>query len=98
MEKMVCNKDVCNLNEGIIEELTKVENLLWATIESCLNKECNSEYYAENEGANNISAERNKYITILTIALEHLTHIKNLNGTLEDMIIKASLEKLKRKN
>ena len=95
MEKLVCNADVNEINESIIDELQTVESLLKLTVESCLNKECNSEYYA-NDSTAQISAERNKYISTLLLALERLKHVQALNCEIEDLIIKSSMENLKK--
>ena len=97
MKNLVSNEEVNDLNEIIIDELLTVESLLRATVESCLNKECNSEYYAKNDFTSKISAERNRYINMLSLAIERLNRVQELTGEIEDLIIKASMAKLNTK-
>ena len=97
MENLVCNREVNELNENIIDELITVESLLRSTMESCLNKECNSEYYATNDFTSKISAERNRYINMLTLAIERLKRVQELNSNIENLIIKASTAQIKAK-
>lgn len=94
MNKNILYEEVSRLNEKIFDELAKVENILYTTMKSCINKECNSEYYV-NCNSSNISEERNSYITMLSIALEHLKLGQNFNNQIENFIIQTSMEKIK---
>ncbi len=90
MKKILNSSDVNCINENMINELYTLESLVKTTVENCLNKECNSEYYREQDRKKKISEERNDYINILTIALSKIKHIQMLNTEIENLIIKSS--------
>lgn len=90
MKKILNSSDVNCINENMINELYTLESLVKTTVENCLNKECSSEYYREDERKKKISEERNNYINILTVALSKIKHIQMLNTEIENLIIKSS--------
>ena len=94
MKKVMCSQTVNDLNELIIDELTTVESLVKATMNSCLSRECSSQYYNQKELSSKLSEERNSYISMLGVALEKIKHIQSLNTAIENLIIEESLSKL----
>lgn len=95
-QQLFCDEVNC-INETMINELFSVESLVQTTLESCLRKECDSQYYEGSNISSKISAERNNYINMLEIALEKIKHIQQLNNNIEDMIIKSTNNCLKKK-
>ncbi len=90
MKKILNSSEVNCINEDMINELYTLESLVKTTVENCLNKECSSEYYPEEERKRRISEERNDYINILTIALSKIKHIQMLNTEIENLVIKSN--------
>ena len=95
-QQLHCN-EVNLINEIIINELCSVESLVETTLESCLRKECDAQYYQGEDTTSKISAERNTYINMLEIALEKIKNIQKLNGQIESMIITSTVKSLQQK-
>ena len=82
-----CEKFSMSSIENMFESLSILETILTLTLESCLTKELNSEYYdLSSEKLFNLSQERNNYINMIKIALTNLNHIKKLNIILENEV------------
>ncbi len=92
-QQLHCN-EVNSINEIIIGELYSVESLVETTLESCLRKECDAQYYEGEDISSKISEERNTYINMLEIALEKIKNIQKLNGEIETMIIASTVKSL----
>ena len=75
----------------IFTELNVLESILKLTIDSCFEKENNSIYYNLcNDKIIKLSNERNHYINLLSIAIEKLKIITDINETLEQEFISYS--------
>ncbi len=76
--------DVC---EHTFEEITIISTLISTIQELCLNLELNSQYYEDAENlTQKLSEERNKYINLSAMALQHLKTIELLNTELETQL------------
>ena len=73
------SKNLTLLNYNVISDvLFALETIIKLVRESCLNKECESIYYNLPEKMMiKLSNERNRYISILTLALENVNNLKN---------------------
>ena len=81
------NADVICLNlcQDTFDEITVVDSLLSAIQDLCLNLELNSQYYENTENfVLKLSEERNKYISLSSIARQRLKRIELINSQLED--------------
>ncbi len=81
------NTDVICLNlcQDTFDEITVVDSLLSAIQDLCLNLELNSQYYENTENfVLKLSEERNKYISLSSIARQRLKRIELINSQLED--------------
>ena len=71
--------------ERLYDELFTLESIIELTKEACLKKEFTAIYYELTE--NNkiaLSEERNHYINLLSIALDKVERLKNINLSLEN--------------
>ncbi len=70
--------------ENSFNELFTLESIIKLTKESCLDKEFTSIYYElSGEHKNILSAERNNYINMLTLALDKISNLKQIILTAE---------------
>lgn len=69
--------------ENVNDEIENLETLLELTKNYCLSKEFQSVHYnLSDAGAFLLSKERNHYINMLSITLDKLDKIKNINNDL----------------
>lgn len=77
--------DLC---QNAYEELIRIDSLLCAIQDSCLNLELQSEYYdSPDNSILKISEERNRYINLTSIAREKIKNIETLNTQMENKAI-----------
>ena len=81
------NKICINLCQNTYDEITIIDSLLSAIQELCLNLELNSQYYENTENfIFKLSEERNKYISLSSVARQRLKKIETINMQLEDKL------------
>lgn len=74
--------------EKIFDELYVADTIINITKSSCLNREFSGQYYGTTgEYSEQLSAERNNYINMLTILSEKISNIKELNILLENEVL-----------
>lgn len=74
-----------SLCQDTFDEITILDSLLSAIQELCLNLELNSQYYENTENFMlKLSEERNKYISLSSVARQRLKKIELINSQLED--------------
>lgn len=79
-----CHNELLNYNEQIFNELYKMDTLIKMTKNMCEEKEFTGQYYgATDDNINKLSAERNDYINMLTIASDTVSFLLKLNLDLE---------------
>ena len=72
----------------VFDELSFLESLIVSTKETCIIKEFNSIYYDLTlYNKLELSTERNRYISLLTLAEEKINHIKKLHNKIEILAI-----------
>lgn len=75
--------------EKSFDELFTLESILKLTKEACLEREVTGVYYnMEKEGRANLSEERNHYNNLLSIALDKIANLKEINLKAEIEICK----------
>ena len=74
-------KNVRKFFENTFDELHSLESIIKLTHEACLEKELDAVYYTSNKG---LSEERNHYINMLSIALDKITQLKEINILIEE--------------
>ncbi len=75
--------------ESTFDELFVLESIIKLTREACLEREFNSSYYdLSDTRQKSLSEERNHYINMLSIALDRVTRLKNINTDIEREIPK----------
>ena len=72
--------------EKIYDELYVLKSIIITTLDSCANKELQSFY---NLSQRQISEERNNYINMLNLAIEHVDIIENINDDFESYLNNA---------
>lgn len=83
MDKTRTQTILSNFDE-IFELLFSLESIIKITHDVCMDKEVNSMYYDLPEKHKNyLSQERNHYINMLTLALDKLSNIKEINLNIE---------------
>ena len=71
--------------EKVYELLSSLESIVKLTLSYCQDKELQSVYYNLLDDEKFIlSNERNHYINMLSLSLERITELKNLNNFLEE--------------
>ncbi len=79
-----CHNELLNYNEQIFNELYKMDTLIKMTKNMCEEKEFSGQYYGvTDDNINKLSAERNDYINMLTIASDTVSFLLKLNLDLE---------------
>lgn len=79
--------DLLKCNYKNFDELYVVNTLIQITKSSCTEREFKGEYYGtSNRIKNLLSAERNEYITMLTLATDKLSKIMKTSADLENKI------------
>lgn len=69
------------------DELFLLESIIKLTKESCLDREVTSQYYnLSEEKKRHLSEERNNYINMLSIALDRVKILKDINNQIEEEI------------
>lgn len=83
MKNLRLNEVEFNINKTF-DLLFLLESVIKLTQESCLQKELSCNYYNFlNKDKNLLSEERNHYINLLSIALEKVSTLKEINAKLE---------------
>ena len=79
-----CNKKIYFCCENLYDELFLLESIIKMTKEACLKKEFSAIYYNLSDKERCIlSEERNNYINMLSIALEKVDELKEINNNIE---------------
>ena len=72
---------------SLFEELSSLESVLKSTKDSCLKQEINSNYYElADDNKVKLSEERNHYLNLLTIAIDKINLLKQINRNIENEI------------
>lgn len=81
------NELLCNYVDESFETLAMLETILELTLKSCFLKENDAIYYDLSDNLKlELSKERNQYMNLLSVALEKVEHIKNINIALENRL------------
>lgn len=81
------NELLCNYVDESFEAIATLETILELTLKSCFLKENDAIYYDISDNLKlELSKERNQYMNLLSIALEKVEHIKNINIMLESRV------------
>ncbi len=81
--------DLLSYNNKTFEELYIITTLIQMTKSACTEKEFKGQYYGSStEAKNQLSAERNEYITMLTLASDRLSKLMEINLGIENKISK----------
>ena len=76
--------EVIGCLEAGFSEIFSLKSIIKITREACLEKEMNSSYYnLSQENKKYLSEERNHYINMLSIALDKVTELENINESIE---------------
>lgn len=90
--KRLPKEEILSYFDDSFNSISTLESILKTTVNSCMNKEINSEYYnLEENDSQMLSEERNNYINLLEIALEKLISLKSVNLIIEKKL--SCLEK-----
>ena len=82
--KKSANQKILSFFDDSIEIIYTIESVIELTKSACLNKELTSKYH--NLTSNEIffiSKERNHYINMLSIVLDKVNHLKQINNEIE---------------
>lgn len=81
------NELLCNYVDESFETLATLETILELTLKSCFLKENDAIYYDLSDNLKlELSKERNQYMNLISVALEKVEHIKNINIALENRL------------
>ncbi len=81
------HKNVLACFESTFDELFLLESVIKLTKEACLDREVSSQYYnLPEEKKRYLSEERNNYINMLSIALDRVKNLKEINSQIEEEI------------
>ena len=81
------HKHILSCFQTTFDELFLLESIIKLTKESCLDREVTSQYYnLSEEKKRHLSEERNNYINMLSIALDRVKILKDINNQIEEEI------------
>ena len=81
------HKHILSCFQTTFDELFLLESIIKLTKESCLDREVTSQYYnLSEEKKRYLSEERNNYINMLSIALDRVKILKEINNQIEEEI------------
>ncbi len=81
------NTLLLDYENSLFDELSTLESVLKLTKDSCFEQEVSSNYYNLDKLEQfKLSEERNHYLNLLTIALEKVAILKDINKNLEEEI------------
>ena len=81
------HKKILSCFQDIFHELFLLESIIKLTKECCLEREVSSQYYnISEEKRRHLSEERNNYINMLSIALDRVKNIEEINTQMEEEI------------
>ncbi len=81
------HKHILSCFQTTFDELFLLESIIKLTKESCLDREVTSQYYnLSEEKKRYLSEERNNYINMLSIALDRVKILKDINNQIEEEI------------
>lgn len=83
---MIDNYSVDDLCQLEYDEINTVSSIIFLLKEYCSNLECKKQYYYGKNITHSISNERNRYITLLSLAEEHVSKIEEINLALENKL------------
>ena len=84
MNNIIYSNSILAYEMSIFEELFTLESLLKLTKEACLKQEINSNYYnLDDSNKIKLSEERNHYLNLLTIAIDKVELLKQINQNIE---------------
>ena len=87
MNNKIYSNAICACENSLFDELSSLESVLKLTKDSCLKQEFNSNYYdLVDINKVKLSEERNHYLNLLTIAIEKVNLLKQINRNLENEI------------
>ena len=79
--------DLLSYSDKTFEELYIITTLIQMTKSACKEKEFKGQYYGTSTKAKNcLSAERNEYITMLTLAADRLSKLMEISLGVENKI------------
>lgn len=83
--------DLLSYQNSSFDELYIINTLIQMTKSSCTEREFKGEYYGTSGNMkNNLSTERNEYITMLTLAADRLSSLIEINLSMENKISNLS--------
>ena len=81
------HKHILSCFQTTFDELFLLESIIKLTKESCLDREVTSQYYnLSEEKKRYLSEERHNYINMLSIALDRVKILKDINNQIEEEI------------
>ena len=79
------HKKILSCFQTTFDELFLLESIIKLTKESWLDREVSSQYYnLPEEKKRHLSEERNNYINMLSIALDRVKNLKDINTIIEE--------------
>lgn len=87
MSKINYSETFLAFENSMFEELATLESLLKLTRDTCLKQEIDSKYYdLDDSNKIKLSQERNHYLNLLTIAIDKINKLNQINQNLEKEI------------
>ena len=80
----ICSQEILSCFENTFEVLFSLETIIKVTQNNCLDKEVCAKYYnlpAKEQCI--LSEERNQYINMLTLAMDKVSRLKEINLVIE---------------